>query len=163
MKSKIFLILTILWMGVIFYMSAKPADESSNMSLIVGRFIAHVIVPGFDDMTEADQNAFVEKINYPVRKCAHATEYAILGFFTAGTLFTGERIKKNWKKIIISILVVAIYASTDEIHQLFVEGRAGAFTDVLIDTSGGVVGTFVMFGIQNILISIKSKKDKKHE
>ena len=33
-----------------------------------------------------------------------------------------------------------IYASTDEIHQLFVGGRSGRFTDVLIDTAGGFIG-----------------------
>ena len=32
-----------------------------------------------------------------------------------------------------------LYACTDEFHQLFVPGRAGRFTDVLIDTTGGII------------------------
>ena len=35
--------------------------------------------------------------------------------------------------------VTFLYACTDEIHQLFVPGRAGKFTDVLIDTTGGII------------------------
>ena len=37
------------------------------------------------------------------------------------------------------ILIVILYASTDEFHQLFVPGREGTFRDVLIDTSGAII------------------------
>lgn len=33
-----------------------------------------------------------------------------------------------------------LYAATDEFHQLFVPGRAGLFTDVLIDATGAAIG-----------------------
>lgn len=35
------------------------------------------------------------------------------------------------------------YATIDEIHQLFVDGRSGQFTDVLIDTIGVAIGICV--------------------
>ena len=40
---------------------------------------------------------------------------------------------------LIPIGVTFLYACTDEFHQLFVPGRAGRFTDVLIDTTGGII------------------------
>ena len=76
-----------------------------------------------------------ELIDYPVRKCAHMSEYAILtllGFLTFSFLH-GRR------RVLIPIGVTFIYACTDEIHQLFVPGRAGRFTDVAIDTAGGII------------------------
>ncbi|WP_282209355.1 VanZ family protein [Parvibacter caecicola] len=36
-----------------------------------------------------------------------------------------------------------LYAATDEFHQLFVPGRAGLPTDVLIDATGAALGLFV--------------------
>ena len=77
----------------------------------------------------------VELIDYPVRKCAHMSEYAILtllGFVTFSFLH-GRR------RFLIPITMTFLYACTDEIHQLFVPGRAGRFTDVLIDTTGGII------------------------
>ena len=76
-----------------------------------------------------------ELIDYPVRKCAHMSEYAILtllGFLTFSFLY-GRR------RFLIPIGVTFLYACTDEFHQLFVPGRAGKFTDVLIDTTGGII------------------------
>lgn len=63
------------------------------------------------------------------------SEYAILtllGFLTFSFLHGRGR-------VLIPIGVTFIYACTDEIHQLFVPGRAGRFTDVLIDTTGGII------------------------
>ena len=33
-------------------------------------------MPDYDKWTEKEQEAFAERIDYPVRKAAHATEYA---------------------------------------------------------------------------------------
>lgn len=44
------------------------------------------------------------------------------------------------KMIMFAVGITACYAGSDEIHQIFVPGRAGRFTDVCIDTLGGVLG-----------------------
>ena len=36
----------------------------------------------------------------------------------------------------------ALYAASDEIHQLFVQERSGQLSDVLIDTAGVILGAF---------------------
>ena len=36
--------------------------------------------------------------------------------------------------------MAAAYAASDEFHQLFVEGRAGRVSDVLIDSAGALAG-----------------------
>ena len=36
-----------------------------------------------------------------------------------------------------------LYACTDEIHQLFIQGRAGQLKDVLIDTIGSLTGIYI--------------------
>ena len=51
-----------------------------------------------------------------------------------------------------------IYASSDEIHQLFVPGRAGQVRDVLIDTSGAVAGILLAILIRKIWLKSREKK-----
>ena len=68
-----------------------------------------------------------------LRKCAHLTEYAILGALLArATRSPG-----------LAVLLAGLYAVTDELHQTFVEGRVGAPLDVAIDTVGALVGVLV--------------------
>ena len=38
-----------------------------------------------------------------------------------------------------------LYAITDELHQLFINGRSGNFIDVLIDSVGGAIGIAVVY------------------
>ena len=68
-----------------------------------------------------------------LRKCAHLTEYAILGALLArATRSPG-----------LAVLLAGLYAVTDEVQQMFVEGRVGAPLEVAIDTVGVVVGVLV--------------------
>lgn len=62
----------------------------------------------------------------------HLVAYFFLALFLNFSLVKG----KNTKFIFIAILIAIIYGITDEIHQLFVIGRSGAVTDVILDTVG---------------------------
>ena len=68
----------------------------------------------------------------------------------------------NWKKILISIGLAFLYACSDEIHQLFVNGRSGEFTDVLLDTCGAGFGILVVITMSLICCKI-SEKLKNHK
>ena len=63
-------------------------------------------------------------------------------------LFTFEEVRNTRKHIImgavVTDLICMIYASTDEFHQTFVDGRSGKSADVLIDTSGTVFATIIL-------------------
>lgn len=134
MKKKIiWLVLTLIWAGVIFSFSAKTADESSNESRRVGKFICSIFVSGYDELDETAQYELAGKIEYPIRKMAHMAEYAVLGFLLMGFM----------ENVIISFLAGAIYAATDEIHQYFVPGRSCQITDVLIDSFGVIIGILI--------------------
>ena len=64
---------------------------------------------------------------------------------------------KNKKKILISLLIGIIYAISDEIHQMFSDGRTTTILDVFIDSCG------VLFGIGIFMIFCKianAKKDR---
>jgi len=51
----------------------------------------------------------------------------------------------NWREARLALLLVALYAASDEFHQLFVASREAAVHDVLIDTAGGTVGLLALW------------------
>ena len=98
--------------------------------------------------------------DFIVRKAAHFTEYFILFIL----LYRAINKKKDAeiKVYILAILIVFLYASSDEFHQAFVPGRGPAFRDVLVDTSGGLTA-FLLTYIRSTFkktsaIKIKSSK-----
>ncbi len=146
-KSIVCLLLTVCWMGFIFTMSAQPAAKSTETSLHVGMMVGEILVPDFEKKPLPEQLAFARMIDHPVRKCAHASEYAVLGILTglsAGSI--GVR-KQRWRK---AFLAASVYAMTDEFHQLFVPGRSGQISDVLLDSAGALLGIIVLYGITRL-------------
>lgn len=83
-----------------------------------------------------------------MRKTGHFSEYGILAGLILILLFTFEEVRNTRKHIImgavVTDLICMIYASTDEFHQTFVDGRSGKSADVLIDTSGTVFATIIL-------------------
>ena len=80
-----------------------------------------------------------------IRKYAHMAEYALLAvsavcFFTELLL---ERIPK--RAALICAVFCFLYACSDEYHQLFVPGRSGQFTDVLVDMAGALPGIVIVY------------------
>jgi VanZ family protein len=140
------------WMILIFQFSAQPAEQSELTSGAVSYRVVSAVDRCFQLGWEEEQKmAYAKTLDHPIRKAAHMTEYAILGcifeLFFAGFPALG---KKVWT---LSLLATALYAASDEIHQLFVPGRAGQFRDVCIDTAGALIGLLLLYFI---------KKNRKH-
>ena len=153
LRHRIFLILTILWMSLIFFMSAQPAPESTETSLSVGQMICTVFVPGYKDMSTTEQMRLAKKIDHPVRKTAHATEYAILTVLVS--LAIPYHGKRNY---LLSLCITVAYAASDEIHQYFVPGRACMATDVVIDSCGAFVGLLIVFLVERLRQKAASRR-----
>lgn len=115
-------------MFLIFLMSSFDATESTNQS----NFIVNII-------TNIFKIENIELLSFIIRKLAHFTEYLILGLLVAN-MFTKNNINNLY---LISIILCIIYATSDEIHQLFVPGRACQLRDILIDSIGSITGVYL--------------------
>jgi VanZ family protein len=82
-------------------------------------------------------------IHYVVRKIAHFTEYAILGFLAARAFSTssGELLRRRW--FILALLLIVLYALLDEYHQSFEPSRRASIYDSMIDSAGGLAALLV--------------------
>jgi VanZ family protein len=73
-----------------------------------------------------------------LRKCAHVTEYAILGALLYRAL----------GREALALAVGIAYAATDELHQHFVRGRHASPVDVAIDAVGVALGMLVWLRVR---------------
>lgn len=89
----------------------------------------------------------VERIHHYFRKCCHLTEYAILALLIWRALHAARNRLSDWSwpKVGGTLLIVFLYAATDEFHQVFVPTRTPLVSDVFIDTSGGVIGLLLLW------------------
>lgn len=146
----------IVMMGVIFYFSSLDATNSSEeSSRVVNGIIWLLKKLSLIDMNSYETAQLAETLTYPVRKMAHMTEYAVL----AMTLLWGFHNLVTNKCYIFSWLVSIVYAMTDEIHQLYVPGRAGKPTDVMIDGTGALIGLLFVY----CMISIVTKRNERNK
>lgn len=139
-RMAVFGILTVLCMIFIFMFSTDNADRSSEKSGRVTKTVVEVTVPDYEKMPAEKQETILDKAEHIVRKCAHFSIFTALGFCASCTV--GRRRIFGLKTLAV-LGFCFLYACTDEIHQIFIPGRAGMFTDVLIDTSGSLCGIIV--------------------
>lgn len=130
MKRKTLLIIGVIINLFIWINSLMPASISSEQSGI----IVNILYPPFKNIIEV--NMFTKII----RKLAHFTEYMLLGIIFGLYYFNIN--KKNY--YIITIIHGLLVAIIDETIQLFIPGRAGLITDVLIDITGVIVGVIIL-------------------
>lgn len=118
------------WYGVIFALSAQTGDESGKLSgAIVDQSISWLGEWGeiFHWNWEA-----VQLLSFLVRKAAHMGAYFIL----AALVLYGVKRLGLARTAGATAAVCAALAALDEVHQVFVPGRDGKPTDVLIDLGG---------------------------
>lgn len=138
-KKIIKILLVLIIMFTIFKFSSERDTVSTKRSDgIIIRTCEFVLGR---QLSDKEKEIYLEKYVVYVRKTAHFTLYFLLGLFFISLL---EEFNLNDKKLLIyTIIFVFIYACSDEIHQLFVPGRSGEITDVLIDTTGGILASFI--------------------
>ena len=138
MKNKrfIFITITLIWTALIFSFSLQSGEVSGDLSGSVLEVLLGFFMPGVLESPEK-----LELFHLILRKCAHFTEFMILGVLSSITL---KHMKVGYKSII-GLGYCVFIASLDETLQLFVSGRAGRVQDVLIDSAGALAGIVVVF------------------
>lgn len=130
------------FMVIIFLFSAQNSTQSSELSRGAGNQVFRAIVK-FLGVPEEEREAYVEAMQFPIRKGAHMAEYAVLGFLVGFSLFVYEIRGGKWYTLAQGI--TSFYAATDEVHQYFVPGRSCQLSDVLVDSIGGLFGICLLY------------------
>lgn len=129
------LVVMVLMIALIWGNSLVPGEGSSSISLTVMQIMRDAVG------SLGLPTAWIT--NFLVRKTAHFTEYMVLGMIATRAFdvsYTAER-----GRLAAIALLLVIVPSIDETIQLFVGGRSGQVTDVLLDCCGAAVGVLISY------------------
>lgn len=149
----IFAILTIATFITIFIFSSQNGNLSGTTSRGFTRKIVEILRID-KNLSETEKENLIENSQFIIRKFAHFTIYTIAGINIFGFFNTFDMKMKN--KIICALFTGAVYAMTDEFHQMFSGERTASIRDVCIDSCG------VLFGICIFIIFDKIIKVRKN-
>lgn len=131
----------ILWLAVIF-INSSTVGASKNTSMFIR--------PLLEWLFAGASSATLDVYHGYIRKLAHFTEYAVLGFFAARAFRHSSQtlLRKFW--FVWAFVFVVLIAAADEYNQSFNPLRTGSAYDVLIDMTGGLfaVAGFYLFKLR---------------
>ena len=157
-KAEIFLLILIV--GQLFFIfsnSHRNADESTVQSSHFVRFY----IERLEGMRyEEAPLSHIDAVTHYVRKTAHFTEYFVLGFLAAAYLWVSGR-TRFVPIAAVSFAFAFIIACMDEFSQSFSPGRSNQFSDVLIDTAGGICGGMALLLAAAVIIRLKQYHNRK--
>lgn len=160
MKKIILVIICCLCIVFIFFNSSKTGTASNNVSQsIVNRVVTMLKESDYldSDIIDKIKEKGIDKsdLNVLVRKSAHAFEFFLLAVVVFITI-SFAKINKV-EAFIYPLFVVLLFAVFDELFQKYVQGRTSSLIDVLIDFSGGIIGTI----ISNMIFALGNKLKNK--
>lgn len=136
-------LLVVTCMGIIFSLSAQAAEESQELSDSL-----------IDKILELLGLEFASDF---IRTLAHCLEFTGLSFLISNAVYVSWELKTT---PVIAVAGTVLYAVADEIHQLFVPGRAFQFSDILVDSTGALIGAVAFLIILKIILTIKERRNK---
>ena len=138
----VFAVLTVLLIAFIWGQSMLPRDVSSGES----GWLMGLLKPLLDPKGRIDEDVF----DHYLRKTAHFTEFAALGFCMSGFLMNLQW-KKRGLRIPAAALSCVLVAAVDETIQRFSVDRGPHLRDVLLDSCGAIFGIIVFLLIWSIV------------
>lgn len=167
----VIIILLFIWVNSMF-----PAELSSRESGWVQRLLQSVLDFVYSGRIQASLDALAARLpgtlgravvglkqsldgllaqgpEYVVRKAAHFSEYALLGFFVE---LLAASLSGRLRFLVPEGLCLAV-ALIDECIQFFSDGRSAQLKDVFIDLSGATIGVLLAL----LLIAIFGKRGEK--
>ncbi len=127
-------VLVVIWQIIIFLFSAQTADASSGLSGRLTKIIIGFFMP---NLTDAQLQSIAQSLSFVVRKSAHFVIYFALGILMYKAI---QKCRYFKNKFSFSFVFCALYSVTDEVHQMFVPGRACRIFDIFVDCCGSVLG-----------------------
>jgi len=124
----------------LIFSASSDVNSFAHSSRIIGPLL-HWLFPQMPD----DTMYFIVLV---VRKCAHLTEYAVFALLLWRAL--RKPVKNDprpwiWREARLALLIVALYAASDEFHQSFVPTRTALVSDVFVDIAGGAIGLLALW------------------
>ena len=134
----------LLMMNLIFGFSAQTGETSGNLSYRISYTLVETVDVILDkDFTEQEMSDYAHKIEHPIRKIAHMSEYFLLALSISFPLYVYGL--KGTRLAFATFLICVSFACSDEFHQSFVADRSPSLKDVGIDSIGVLIELFILW------------------
>ena len=122
----------LIWLGVIFI---------GSTSVMSAEHTSRYIVPFLLWLKPGMSPSAIWTILVVARKCAHVTEYAVLALLLWRAFRSVPTLRPKTLVVFGAVLLgCALFAASDEFHQMFVKSRTPSVRDVLLDVGGAFLG-----------------------
>ena len=121
-------------MAFIFWMSTETFSSEKTLSwieIVVRSLVPEISTHGLD------------LVHTVLRKAGRVIEYFILGLLLFRTFSSSSISSWSWRWSLYAVIIVVLWAVSDEFHQSFVSTRTASAADVGIDTAAGIFAQFV--------------------
>lgn len=148
MKAVIFWCITVLWIGMILYLSSQNGEQTARTSLGLAEQIAKMIY-------QAPSPEQVNIVHGALRKLAHVTLFFVLGIlsYTASRItFRVWNLERKRMAVLIAVTITSAYGFLDEWHKQFIVGRHFDIGETMLNIVCGLAGVGV------VLAMVKWKK-----
>ena len=144
-----FVLASAAWLGVLFWFSGQSGADSGALSGGVTRWLFGGLI---------DRGMSFNVLHVFVRKLAHFGAFAVEGWLLGSALL---RILPKGRAALRTGLLCAGIAVLNELHQTFSEGRSCEVRDMLIDTSGALLGFAFAVVVLHAFSNLHRRKGKK--
>jgi len=145
-RFRVFLILTILYALLIFYLSSlsSTGDPRTILGLLPLESLKNSLKLVEHSNLSFLLYPFYIFYKYP-DKVEHIIEYAIFGFLLYHTLKNSpERTLRNYASVF-AVIIGTAFGATDELHQFFVPGRRANIWDLAADSTGVIIAQALIY------------------
>lgn len=130
----------ILWAGLIFFFSTEQFSFGRTETWFGA--LLNWFYPGIP----AD---FEESIHHLARKLGHWSAYFVFALLLVRAMRLAKPDPWQWRRAVWTLILIFLYALSDEWHQSFVPSRGPSLSDVLLDFFGGLCGVLWVYFRQN--------------
>ena len=144
--------LTLSWLAVllfmlaIYFLSSQPASVSNAYSKgIVAFLVENALKLTGAAINDRDMLELSRRINSTAREYMHGVVFFVLGMLVHNAVRQcGAR---GVKAVAAALAICVVYGITDEIHQIFVPGRAFQVSDLAMDAAGSIIGICLIWAL----------------
>ena len=143
------------WMGLIFAFSLEDADQSSETSGRIIRWLLAHFDTTFLELSPEEQLLRVGEWSFVVRKLAHFSLFAVMGLLSFAAFSVDLPLRRAFPA---ALGLGTARGVLDEVQQAFVPGRSCEFRDMCIDAAGVLLGAAFLFLILHLIQRKKLKR-----
>lgn len=144
-------------MAAIFGFSSQTYDQTMKTSDVVVKPIENTVRKDSSEFeSEKEEQDYIKKLegklDTAVRKSAHMIIFGVLAVFVY--MLCKSFGMSDADAIVMTLVVCAVYAGSDEWHQKFVDGRKSQFADVCVDEFGAVAGVVIVRTLKKLKLRL---------